>query len=432
MPRPTSLNVTTELLDQFLTYNPDTGELRTRATRKLLDPVRPTKIGGISINPARAAFAMGNLYIWNKVRFKDGNPRNLRLDNLVRAKANTYIQSGEPRKPYTRKPGPDSCVGLGGLGKPEEPPSLPWQKRINAPQTNLLPTHSLWSHFLKRHFSYNPDTGALTSRTSGKVLKVTDKYGAPRTVDIPKYVDSKHRSLRIDRLAWLLATNRLPDKETTRLTSPDLHATSIQWHPEGIPRASARPVVKPSGGQWFAYVYYNRHLTKEGCYDIEEEAMAAATDAANDRIGITEQWRSSLVTLADYMAGDMKDYYRDDEPTPEESPLDDLDDDEEPAPPATPAPVVTPPTKTLAHTDSDYLKPLTPAPVRDSDFLKPIIRVNGLIPDCCDDEPLDDDEDDGSVPVLPPIIVDRKPWSYTPCSVTLEDLAEFPCNPTDT
>lgn len=365
-----------ELLDQFLTYNPLTGELRTRATRKLVDPVRPTKIGGVSINPARAAFAMGNLYIWDKVGFKDGNPRNLKLDNLTRADANLYIKTGKPRKPYTRKPGPDSCVGREGLVPTIEPPLIPWQQRTSTP----LPQHNLWASFLKRHFSYSPDTGILTIRATGQVIKATDKYGTPRTVSLPKFADAKNQSLRIDRLAWLLATNRLPAKETTRLSPPSLQATSIQWHPAGVPRTPARPVAKPSGGRWLAFVYFNRRLTKvPGFYDIEEEALAAA----RSNTSVTDHWSSGLVTLADYMAGGMQDHR--DEPAPEE-PLLPILDDEEPAPPARPAP--------STYVEPDYFFP---------DY---------------------DDDEEEDIPVGPSLMSItgemRKPWSYTPIVVDLD------------
>lgn len=386
MPRPTSPKVTLELLDQFLTYDPQNGELRTRATRKLVDPVRPTKIGGVSINPARAAFAMGNLYIWDKVGFKDGNPRNLKLDNLTRADANLYIKTGKPRKPYTRKPGPDSCVGREGLVTVTEPPPIPWQKRLSAPQNNLLPQHNLWASFLKRHFSYSPDTGVLTIRATGNVITATDKYGTPRTVSLPKFADAKHQSIRIDRLAWLLATNRLPGKETTRLSAPSLKATSIQWHPDGIPRTPARPVAKPSGGRWLAFTYYNRRLTKVGgFYAIEEEALAAA----NAHTGVTDHWTSGLVTLADYMGSGMKDHHRD-EPAVEETRLPDLDD-EEPAPPAAPTPAR--PSAPDTYVEPDYFFP---------DY--------------------DDDEEDTPVgPSLMSITGEmRKPWSYTPIVVDLD------------
>lgn len=378
MPRPSSPNLTMALLDAHLTYDPKTGELRTKKMGKLLDPERLTKIGGISIHPARAAYAMGNLHIWDKVGFADGNPRNLKIDNLIRVRKQTYVKSGNPRKPYTRKQEPDPRTGV----EPTRPPAA-WTERISDAQVSLIPKHTMWSYFLNSYFAYDRDKGTLKIKASGTTLKVVDRNGEPRTIDLPKFADSKLRSLRIDRLAWLLLTGRLPGKETTRLAAPDLRASNIQWHPEGIPRADPRPVVKPSGSQWLSFVYHNNRTTKVGGHHlIEEEAEATAAAAAEET---KRTWESGLISLADYVAGGMVDYCRvEPTPTPEE-PEPELDDNLEPIvrAPQPPAP-----------TDLDtYVYPTDP-----------------------------DEQTEWPEPEFNYVPPPRKPWVYVPSEITLEDL----------
>lgn len=357
MPRPRSDKLTTELLDRFLTYNPTTGELRTRATGKLLDPLRPTKIGGVSISPARAAFAMGNLYLHDKITFYNGDPSDLRLSNLVKNNVHFRREPEAPRKEWTRRP----------RVKAPEPPAT-WTERLDSPAAPVLQPNLAYATFLRRHFSYDPTTGAMVNIATGFPIKAVGKNGVLRTIRLPKpgFEENPPQAVRADRLAWLLATTRLPDKETTMvLPGHGLTAASIFWHPEGIPRAEPKPLAKQSSGRWLPYVYYNGKTTRvEGSYSIEEEALAAADAHA---LTLKSRWQGGLVSLATYMQ-QLRD---------------------EPAP-----------TPTLPK----------PEPLK--------IRVSPWSPPDWDDDEGDD------IPVGPSLMSItgemRKPWSYTPIVVDLD------------
>lgn len=416
MSRPSSLKVTLKLMHEHLTYNPTTGELRTRVRGKLIDPVRATKIAGHSIHPARVAYAMGNNHIWDKVGFLDGNPRNLRLNNLYRSEKSHYTAPGtrEARvdladkqaiadyhrrqsAAMTRKTRSGKYqLSLMVDGKRvtrtdgDRTKLLEWQQKLNSidSPSDPLPRDIAWATFLRRHFSYDPDTGSLTHVPAGKPIRVFNKHGLIRSIPLPEFVAAPARNLRADRLAWFLATSRLPAMESTMVASPgDFRATSIMWHPDGVPRNDPKPTVKESGDHWLAYVYHNRRTVRvPGRYAIEEEAMDAAQAAA---LTLRSRWQESQVSLADYMQQNKV------EPAPAPAPAVDLT-------PATPQP-----TQSIT---GELRKPWVYTPLPDLDDEDEVTPAP---------EPDDSDDPEPEFNYTP---LPRKPWVYTPPNITLEDL----------
>lgn len=132
--------------------------------------------------------------------------------------------------------------------------------------------------FLKSRYDYNPETGQLIAKNTGKMLGwLKNKY---------LYIDIYNKHYKVHRIIWMMVYGRWPNqmidhingiKTDNRLINlqevnvkQNAENRSLVWAKSGF-----RGVVPAPNGRWKAQIVHNKKTFYLGTYDTKEEAHQA-------------------------------------------------------------------------------------------------------------------------------------------------------------